>query len=221
MLVAVIAMQKEADALLSQARVKRGYTLCGKQIFESAAFGIPFSLVLAGIGKTNAAAAAMLAVHALQAEALLNFGLAGGVSPQAELCETFRVTRAVQYDFDLSEINGTAVGTLNEYATPYFTLTGGKSAFAGAVLATGDRFTSTAADLPLLHSLGADLRDMEGAAIAHVAAFTGTPLYMYKAVSDRVGAESVHEYERMQGCALQALAGNMRTILEECYGRGI
>lgn len=221
MIAVITAMQNEAHALLRHAETDREYTLYGKKICEGRAFGKRFALIAAGIGKSNAAAAAMLALSGLNAKTLLNFGLAGGISQQAGIAEVFRIARAVQYDFDLSEVNGTPKGTLDEYDTPYLPLKDGQSAFKKATLATGDKLTAALADLPLLNALGADLRDMEGAAIAHVAAFTGTPLYMYKAVSDRVGAESVHEYERMQGCALQALAGNMRTILEECYGRGI
>ena len=214
MLTAVVAMQKEADALLLQAEVTRRYTLCGKQVTEGSAFGQPFALVLSGVGKSNAAAAAMLAVCALKAERLFNFGLAGGVSPRAEIGKVLAVERAVQYDFDLSELNKTPKGTLDEYDSPYFSLFC-ESAFEKAVLATGDRLNDSEADLPLLHALGADVRDMEGAALAHVARFTGTPLCAYKAVSNRAGATSVEEYLQNQTKALNALRQAMPQIVRE------
>ena len=74
MLTAIVAMQKEADALLSQADSVRESSLFGKKIFEGTAFGQTFALVLSGVRKSNAAAAAMLAVSALGAKKLLNFG---------------------------------------------------------------------------------------------------------------------------------------------------
>ena len=215
MLAVIAAMRNEAETLLSQAHPLRKSTLCGKPVFEGSAFGAPFALILAGIGKANAAAAAMLAVSALKADALLNFGLAGALSPQTEIASIFRITRAVQYDFDLSEVNGTPVGTLDEYDTPYVPLADGESAFPKGTLATGDRFSDSLADLPLLHALGADVRDMEGAAVAHVASFSGVPLYAYKAVSDRVGTGSVHEYEQRRDQALHALAAKMHIFFEE------
>lgn len=215
MLAVIAAMRKEAETLLSQATPLRESALCGKPVFFGSAFGEPFALVLSGIGKANAAAAATLAVSALKADALLNFGLAGALSPQTEIASIFRIARAVQYDFDLSEVNGTPVGTLDEYDTPYIPLAGGASAFPEGTLATGDRFNSSGADLPLLQALGADVRDMEGAAVAQVAAFAGVPLYAYKSVSDRVGAGSVQEYERQQDRALRALAAQMHIFFEE------
>ncbi len=218
MLCAIIAMQNEADALLKQARTARKYTLFGKDVYEGEAFGRPFRLLLAGVGKTNAASAAMLAVSALKADRLLNFGLAGGISQAAQLGKIFRIARAVQYDFDLSEVNGTPKGTLNEYAEPYFPLAGGDTAFARGALATGDKLTNSLSDLPLLYGLAADVRDMEGGAVAHVAHFSGVPLYSYKAVSNKIGAESVAQYREYTARALDALAENMQTIFGEIDG---
>lgn len=218
MLGIIIAMQNEADTLLRFAQIQKEYTLCGKKISEGRAFGHDFTLVLAGVGKTNAAAAAMLAVCKLGADKLLNFGLAGGISPQAKIADIFRVTRAVQYDFDLSEVNGTPKGTLNEYASPYLPLADGQSAFAKATLATGDKLTGSPADIPYLLSLGANLRDMEGGAIAHVSRFTGVPLYAFKAVSNRTGENSVSEYREFTERALGALADNMQRIIKEIDG---
>lgn len=215
MIAVITAMQNEAHALLRHAETDREYTLYGKKICEGRAFGKRFALIAAGIGKSNAAAAAMLALSGLNAKTLLNFGLAGGISQQADIAEVFRIVRAVQYDFDLSEVNGTPKGTLDEYDTPYLPLKDGQSAFQKATLATGDKLTASLADLPLLNALGADLRDMEGAAIAHVAFAAGVPLYAYKAVSNKIGADSVAQYREFTRRALEALSDGMEKIFAE------
>lgn len=215
MIAVITAMQNEAHALLRHAETDREYTLYGKKICEGRAFGKRFALIAAGIGKSNAAAAAMLALSGLNAKTLLNFGLAGGISQQAGIAEVFRIARAVQYDFDLSEVNGTPKGTLDEYDTPYLPLKDGQSAFKKATLATGDKLTAALADLPLLNALGADLRDMEGAAIAHVAFAAGVPLYAYKAVSNKIGADSVAQYREFTRRALEALSDGMEKIFAE------
>ena len=215
MIAVITAMQNEAHALLRHAETDREYTLYGKKICEGRAFGKRFALIAAGIGKSNAAAAAMLALSGLNAKTLLNFGLAGGISQQADIAEVFRIVRAVQYDFDLSEVNGTPKGTLDEYNTPYLPLKDGQSAFKKATLATGDKLTASLADLPLLNALGADLRDMEGAAIAHVAFAAGVPLYAYKAVSNKIGADSVAQYREFTRRALEALSDGMEKIFAE------
>ena len=216
MLYILAAMQKEADALLAKAEIRKEFTQFGKKLWEGEACGVPFTLIVTGVGKTNAAASAMLAL-ARGADRLLNIGVAGGITPRAKIGSLWQIDRAVQYDFDLSAINGTPVGTLDEYQTPYFPLrTGGK--FPTATLATADSFASGQDDMALLDSLGADVRDMEGAAIAHIAYAAGVPCTMFKSISDNAREESVREYRENMLIALGALSDNMREILEEANG---
>ena len=142
-------------------------------------------LVVAGVGKVNAAAAAQQAVDG-GAEEILNCGVAGGLDPSMAVGDVFEVSRAVEYDFDLTALNGTRLGTHNERATPYFDcLTSGR--FPARVLATGDRFADGLKDIEAPLSLGASLRDMEGAAIARVCERCGVPCRILKAVSDVCG----------------------------------
>lgn len=216
MLYILAAMQKEADALLAKAEIRKEFTQFGKKLWEGEACGVPFTLIVTGVGKTNAAASAMLAI-ARGADRLLNIGVAGGITPRAKIGSLWQIDRAVQYDFDLSTINGTPVGTLDEYQTPYLPLrTGGK--FPTATLATADSFASGQDDMALLDSLGADVRDMEGAAIAHIAYAAGVPCTMSKSISDNAREESVREYRENMLIALGALSDNMPKILEEANG---
>lgn len=216
MLYILAAMQKEADALLAKAEIKKEFTQFGKKLWEGETCGVPFTLIVTGVGKTNAAASAMLAI-ARGADRLLNIGVAGGITPRAKIGSLWQIDRAVQYDFDLSAINGTPVGTLDEYQTPYLPLrTGGK--FPTATLATADSFASGQDDMALLDSLGADVRDMEGAAIAHIAYAAGVPCTMFKSISDNAREESVREYRENMLIALGALSDNIREILEEANG---
>lgn len=216
MLYIFAAMQKEADALLAKAEIRKEFTQFGKKLWEGEACGVPFTLIVTGVGKTNAAASAMLAI-ARGADRLLNIGVAGGITPRAKIGSLWQIDRAVQYDFDLSTINGTPVGTLDEYQTPYLPLrTGGK--FPTATLATADSFASGQDDMALLDSLGADVRDMEGAAIAHIAYAAGVPCTMFKSISDNAREESVREYRENMLIALGALSESLPKILEEANG---
>ena len=216
MLYILAAMQKEADALLAKAEIRKEFTQFGKKLWEGEACGVPFTIIVTGVGKTNAAASAMLAI-ARGADRLLNIGVAGGITPRAKIGSLWQIDRAVQYDFDLSAINGTPVGTLDEYQTPYLPLrTGGK--FPTATLATADSFASGQDDMALLDSLGADVRDMEGAAIAHIAYAAGVPCTIFKSISDNAREESVREYRENMLIALGALSDNIREILEEANG---
>lgn len=216
MLYAIAAMRNEAETLLSQAVINKKEFLFGKTVWSGEAFGKPFALILSGVGKTNAAAAAMLALTR-GADCLLNFGVAGGITPKAPVGALLQIARAAQYDFDLSGVNGTPVGTLDEYETPYFPLAARENGFLKGMLATGDRFIDGNADDGILHTLKADVRDMEGAAIAHVAYAAGVPCSMFKSVSDNAGQESIREYRENLRDALRVLAERMKEIFEEAY----
>ena len=162
-------------------------------------------LYVSGVGKVCAAAAAQKAICD-GADEILNCGVAGGLDTAMNICNVFEVERAVEYDFDLVELNGSRLGTHNERDTPYFVCrTTGK--FPARTLATGDRFTNDAKDAELALALGATLRDMEGAAIAHVCEMNGVACRLLKCVSDVHGkGDMTGQYKDNLPAALARLA---------------
>ena len=146
-------------------------------------------LVVSGIGKVNAAAAAQKAIDG-GADEILNCGLVGGLDPAMSVGDVFEVSQAVEYDFDLAVLNGTGLGVHDERDTPYFDCAA-KGAYPVRILASGDRFTNDLKDVEDARSLGASLRDMEGAAIAHVCERNGMKCRMIKVVSDVHGKGSM------------------------------
>lgn len=218
MLGVIAAMQNEADVVLKHCTAVRRAQLFGRTVWHAELYNKDILLVLSGVGKTNAAASAMLALSQ-GADKLLNVGVAGGLAPQAKIGSVVRIARAVQSDFDLSVINGTSVGTLNEYETPYLPAADVKGArYAACTLASADHF-GCGTDREIEQALGAQVRDMEGAAIAHVADRAGVPWAMYKAISDNAGEDSPREYAENLALALDALSEALENILEEvCNG---
>ena len=178
----VIAMDCEAACVrdrMADAFASREY---GRTVVSGRLGGERVLLVVSGVGKSNAAAATQFAIQS-GADEIVNLGVCGGFEPQMKIGDLYEVDRAVQYDFDLAQLNGTAVGVLNERTSPYIPLrTTGR--YPAKTLATGDHFNDNTADLPLLASLGAGLRDMEGAAVASVCAANGVRCVMFKCVSD-------------------------------------
>ena len=173
-------------------------------------------LYVSGIGKVNAAAATMKAICEGATE-IWNAGLAGGFGDGIEIGDVFAVDRAVEYDFDLAQLNGTAVGVLNEYDTPYlevarFDIPAASGIRGWRTLATGDHFNDSEADYDLIVStLGATLRDMEGGAIAHVCKRSGVPCHLVKCVSDVAGRGSMTgQFEQ----ALRTCLKRLRCALE-------
>ena len=162
-------------------------------------------LFVAGVGKVNAAAATQKAIDA-GADEILNCGVAGGFDPAMKIADVFEIDRAVEYDFDLAQLNGTEVGVHNERTTPYFGLHT-RGLFPARTLGSGDRFSDSQADLPVLARLDVTVRDMEGAAIAHVCEMNGVPCRILKCLSDVHGQGAMtDQYKANLSKALLSLA---------------
>ncbi len=194
MIGAVIAMQSEADILLDQMQVLRSLTVSGKKVHVGRAFGKDVALCVCGVGKVNAALGAQLLISKFDAEKLLNFGVSGGLNDDTKLCQVYQISQAVQFDFDLVQLNGTKMGTLNEYEENYLALNLLDLPFEKRSLGTADRFNDSPEDYALLtQELNADIRDMEGGAIVQAAYAAELPVYSIKAISDVAGSGSTIE----------------------------
>ncbi|MBO7309325.1 MAG: 5'-methylthioadenosine/S-adenosylhomocysteine nucleosidase [Kiritimatiellae bacterium] len=212
MKVFVIAMNNEAECIVSNLENAVESTLFGRRIVRGMLNGDDAFVVVSGVGKSNAAAATQLAIQETGTKRIFNLGVSGGLDPAMKVGEIYEVADAVQYDFDLVQINGTEMGTLNERDTPFIPCKA-EGRFAAKTLGTGDRFNDSADDSALLKKLGASLRDMEGAAIAHVCETAGVEFVSYKCISDVEGSGSMPEQymENLKKC-LEILTRFAKTI---------
>ena len=201
----VIAMDCEAACVrdrMADAFASREY---GRTVVSGRLGGERVLLVVSGVGKSNAAAATQFAIQS-GADEIVNLGVCGGFEPQMKIGDLYEVDRAVQYDFDLAQLNGTAVGVLNERTSPYIPLqTTGRH--PAKTLATGDHFNDNTDDLPLLSSLGVGLRDMEGAAVAQVCETAGVECRALKCVTNVLGEGATGQYRENLAKCLEILSG--------------
>lgn len=187
MKVFVVAMECEAAAVARNFVGAREEVLFGRKVVRGTIGGEETAMVVAGVGKANAASATQLAVGTLGADIVLNAGVAGGLDPSMSAGELYQVSKAVEYDFDLSKVNNTSIGVPDERNTPFFGIAPAGS-WQSAVVATGDRFTDDENDFAFLRSeFGATVRDMELGAIAHAAFRAGVPVYSLKAITNVAG----------------------------------
>ncbi len=191
----VIAMESEAAAV-------RPHVKLGDRLY------------VCGVGKVNAAAATQKAIDAGATE-IWNVGVAGGFDSAMAVGACYVIDRAVEYDFDLAQVNGTRIGVHNERTTPYFACVADFAPnLPRATLATGDRFNDSKADDATLVDLGATVRDMEGAAVAHVCETNGVPCRMVKCLSDVHGKGSMTgQYRDNLAKALAALSATVASVM--------
>ena len=212
----VIAMDSEAEILLDQMEIENIQTIFGKTVHFGKAFGHDVLVVVCGVGQVNAAAGACAAI-AKGADVILNFGVAGGLTPErTEFAEVYLIDKVVQYDFDCTQLNGTKIGTLDGETENFFPLLCPPALdFPRRALGTGDRFNDSPVDHALLLELGCDIREMECGAIAEVCKYAGLPCASVKAVSDVYGAGSTTEqFKKNYRLALLNLKAYMKEILD-------
>lgn len=214
MIGAVIAMDSEAEVLLSQMDIDNILTVHGKPVYMGRAFGKAVILCVCGVGKVNAAVGAC-AVLEKGADTVLNFGVAGGLNDETQLTDVYLIDRAVQYDFDLTQLNGGEIGTLDGETENFLPLyVPAAIDFPRRTLGSGDRFNDSPADHGLLLRLGAHIRDMEGAAIAQVCKYAGVPCVCVKAISDKYGEGSTTEqFQKNTARAMLNLKAYMAEII--------
>ena len=211
----VIAMQSEAQILLDTMKKEYETSVSGKTIYVGTAFEKRFALCVCGIGKVNASIGTQLLIDKFSVEKILNFGVAGGLNDGTELCNVYQIEKAVQFDFDLTQLNGTKIGTLDEYPENYLSLSTLPLPLSNKNLGTADRFNDSHDDFLLLtKELSADIRDMEACAIVQTAICSSLPVYSVKAISDVAGSGSTTEqYLQNRDKALQ----NLKSILPQIF----
>lgn len=212
----IIAMQTEAAPLLRFMRQPFDDRIeSGMRIVTGELFGERISVIVCGVGKVNAARAAQYAVSVMQADVIVNLGVAGGLNEGVKIGEIYGISAVVQYDYDLTQLNGTAPGTLDECKENYLPLTEPEG-FSLKRLGTGDRFNDSPADYRLLTEvLGADIRDMECGAVAQVCMHCGVKCYSYKIISDLAGSGSTTEqYLKNLTLCFNRLEGELDKIVK-------
>lgn len=203
MIVFLIALESEARPVIENMKITRDETVHSKRVVLGKICGTDTAVVVCGVGKVNAAAGTQYAIDCLDADKIINIGVAGGLNSDMRVGEIYGIKRAVQYDFDLAELNRTPVGTLNEYDEPYLDLDT-VDLYELKNLATADRFNDDENDYNFITAvLGADVRDMEGGAIVHACKRAEVACYSFKAISDLAGAGSTpQQFERnLAACA--------------------
>lgn len=215
----VVALNNEAVCVLNNMENAKKSTLAGKPLVEGTVLGHKAALIIAGVGKVNAA----MATQALLAEypyidVVFNVGIAGCANKKIPLGLVCLVNRWIQYDFDLSELDNCPLGKLNEYDSPYQYISNNytqniKAEYKEVTLGTADRFSNKNSHLDFLNKHEIDLCDMEGSAVAQVCKYNKTPLVILKGISDYVGEDLEGIYDRYSQIATSNLQKELAKII--------
>ena len=176
-----------------------------------------------GIGEIAAAAAAELLIDRYEVELVVNFGVVGGLTEEMAQTKTCVVTKVVHYDFDISGIDPLLPAQYPGFESVYIPADEGLVEKAcgicpelkPVICASADKFVGNEADKTRLHEqYGADICEMESAAVLLTCRRNEVPCLMIKAVSDGLTGGGEEYYDALQECASLCLAVTDRIIRE-------
>ena len=196
MIVLVVALQSEANAVINALENKKDLTIINKPLYEGKLADKQVALAVSGIGKVNSAITTQAMINKYQPDLVINFGTAGGVDQTVVAKEYYQVKDCCQFDFDLRDLDGVPLGYIQDYARNFFPCRTVDNLLPIRNIGSADRFTESNIDNISVKELGCSLRDMEGAAIAHTCLANNVPLYMLKGITDVTGSNSTAEQFR-------------------------
>ncbi len=189
----IFALDGEAAPAKEKAKILSEETIFDLEVKKCDLCGETVYIIVCGVGKVNAARAAQYAISSLGATEIINIGTAGALKKDMKVGEIYEIESACQYDFDLCDLNGTAIGTLNEFTSNLIPLKS-DGIYPKAIAGSADRFNDDELDFKVLTEIvGASIRDMECAAIAQVCVHAGVPFRAFKVVSDIAKSGSTTE----------------------------
>ncbi|MBQ7637716.1 MAG: 5'-methylthioadenosine/adenosylhomocysteine nucleosidase [Clostridia bacterium] len=210
------AMDSEIKHILAFFEKYETVDLYGLRFYVSQVNGRTVVLVKCGVGKVNASRCAQLLIDRFGVKALINTGIAGGVSPEADVADVVIATKLCQHDFDI-----TAFGHVKGYLSTgedgseptWFTADEDlcsalelaakdivpENKIKRGVIASGDQFIALSEQKKeICGPFGAFAAEMEGAAVAQTAQYSGVPFAVLRVLSDRADGSAAESYEKFE-----------------------
>lgn len=236
----IAAMHEEAEALFARLDARGERVHSGRRDFLVAHTARrEVVVVVSRVGKVSAAATAAELIVGFGVDELLVTGVAGGIGAGVGIGDVVVADELVQHDLDARPLwprhvvpllemarfsaDPRLAGELEASARSFLERRGGGHRVHRGLVATGDRFIGSEASLREVRAIVPDALcvEMEGAAVAQVAAEHGVPFAVVRAISDRADAESgVRFVDSLAGFAAGYALGIALPLIEHEVERG-
>ncbi len=214
----------EVEAFISEYEGKYSKaSVSGFDVYEVKEGASEIYAIHSGAGQVFAAAAAILLIDHFKVDMILNYGVVGSLSKDVETFGKCLVEKVVHYNFDTSEIDNCEVGRHLEYDGIYMPTDEKLRSLAMSVddelrlvaCASGDKFVGSKGEKESIRkSFGADICEMEAAAIVLTCDKAGVPCLLVKTVSDSISG-GADEFTKTLFRSSKLCIGIIRKIIEE------
>lgn len=232
------AMDSEVAALIASMEEQGRDTIAGCTFVYGLVGDQSVVVVKSGIGKVCAALCAQILIDRYAVDAIVNTGVAGGLHAELAVGDFVVADSAVQHDFDLTAFDYAkgympAGGGDNRLPSFWQTDPSLEARFVhaaetvkaernatfrclGGVIASGDVFVCDGGlKSELVQQYNAVAAEMEGAAIAQVAALNQIPCAIIRAISDLADGSAPASFEDFEREAAALSSSILLTMLRE------
>lgn len=178
-------------------------TISGIEYCAGIISGVEVVVAQAGVGKVNAAVCAEAMILKYEPSAIINIGVAGGLSAKLKVGDIAVADTVVEHDMDTSVFGDplgfiTGINMVNIPCAQWITetLQQGAKKIDGVVtvcgtIVSGDQFISSKEKkIQLVDRFNAVATEMEGASIGHVCYMNEVPFGVLRAISDSADDEA-------------------------------
>lgn len=171
--------------------------------------GVNVVLAQCKVGKVHAAMCAQTMLDFFELDALINVGVAGGLSHDRKVGDLVISDKLAYHDMDVTAFGyepGRTPGTESLYFEADSNLIEMAKSVAGKIyvgavvvgtIASGDQFICSADVKRRIHeTFGAECVEMEGAAIAHTAVSNKKPFVVIRSISDNADGEADFSFDQ-------------------------
>lgn len=202
-----VAMDEEIAGIFDLEQCAESY-LHGFKVYTNSSSII----ILTGVGKTQAAAAAQLALQSFSAQRYINLGLAGAFNRRLDLGQVVSVTNSQFFDVDLTAF-GHQPGQIYNCQIDHYQLANLDHSLHEVKSVTGDSFLNQEITRAKIFStFHPDIVDMELASIAHI-------FHRHSKLEQLAGVKVVSDYADSSGTTdfqtlMQQALTNMRQWID-------
>ncbi len=220
------AMPVEVDKFKNQMLGVSSETISGTEFVCGTLWGHPAVVAVSGVGKVNAAICTQAMITRYEPRFIINSGVAGGLDPELNICDTVVATSVIQHDMDTTPL-GDPIGFIsglgvvdipadNELSEKLHqaALKNGVHSILGKIV-SGDQFINSHEKKNFLKStFDASACEMESAAIGHVCFKNEVPFAILRSISDNADDSSHLSFNEFVEIAADNLEKVMKTFFE-------
>ena len=220
----IAALDAEMDAVVSRMSDVKEVVIGPAKFAQGILAGKEAVVGLCGMGKTAAAMTTTIMVLEFKPEAVINVGIAGGLLNSQNVCDLVISDAMIQADYDASPIDGPSGLGLQYKADDKLMRLAEQAAkelgvnYSVGTIASQDLFMAREEDFNKLMKLfpQSACSEMEGAAVASVAAAFNIPVLVLRSLSDVVHHQGNHvEYWELKPIAAQRAADLMEKMCHQ------